>query len=1059
METTLRQYIDTLNQIYSTGETTEHSFRGVFASLCEDILNNVTNNDEHYTLINEPSRKEYGAPDYEIVKGDTAIGFIEAKNIGDTDLRGKRLTGNKKQFDRYKNAVSSIAFTDYLNIILYINGEEVLSSCIGKVDGSQIVYNNNSEQISNFKKIILRLGNAAPQSIRSAKVLADKMAQKAKLIANILHNAMNIDPQKQTDDDRDLWGKLNTFRQYLVHDMTDRQFVDFYAQTVLYGLFVARIYDTTPESFSLPEAAELIPGSNPFLSKIFRDLALAHPHPYVKGILEDLVILFKVTDMNKVLRIYRKDPLVHFYEDFLEAYNPKIREDYGVWYTPVEVVKFIVNSVDSILKGDFNIVGGIANNDKLGNGKHKVQILDPATGTGTFLAAAAEKIYENYQGQEGLWGDDVIHNIIPRLNGFEYLVAPYTMAHLKLATALKIEDIPDRLNIFLTNSLEEDHPETQFEFARYITDESNAASIIKRETPIMVIMGNPPYNEKSANTGKWIMDLMADYKQEPGMARIEKRTKRGFVKYKNTLDEKNAKGINNDYCKFIRLGHNFVTRNQEGVLAYICGNTFTKTNIFRGMRYRLLKDFDEIYILNLHGSSKFDESCQDIDDENIFNIMVGVSINIFVKRKDSQHTGLAIVHYKDIFGTRRQKLDFLSSHQLQDIDFETIYPEAPFYEFCPKTENHDELKEQYEQGFKLDSLMPKKVQGFTTDKDSIAICDDESRLATLINDMISNVSDEILRQKYGFKDTRDWELSRSRNSLRANRNRSSYMSPVCYRPFDIRWTYLHRDIVTYPRPLIQSSMLGKENLTLCVGKQGTAIGNNEWSLVWISSLPTDKNVNPRGGAYLFPLFLYEEGYANPTFNFAYDIIEKFEEKIGLKLQSEDSTDRENGGFLGRDVIDYIYAILHSSKYRCKYHQFLQNDFPVIPYPNNAEYFFKISALGGQLRSLHLLDNISSSDFITQYPVSEGSNLVTTRRYEAIDSDNGRVWINDTRYFDNVPLNAWKLLVSGYQPLDKWLKDRMGLTLSGDDIRHFQMMVVALTKTAELMVQIDECIDM
>lgn len=1059
METTLRQYIDTLNQIYSTGETTEHSFRGVFASLCEDILNNVTNNDEHYTLINEPSRKEYGAPDYEIVKGDTAIGFIEAKNIGDTDLRGKRLTGNKKQFDRYKNAVSSIAFTDYLNIILYINGEEVLSSCIGKVDGSQIVYNNNSEQISNFKKIILRLGNAAPQSIRSAKVLADKMAQKAKLIANILHNAMNIDPQKQTDDDRDLWGKLNTFRQYLVHDMTDRQFVDFYAQTVLYGLFVARIYDTTPESFSLPEAAELIPGSNPFLSKIFRDLALAHPHPYVKGILEDLVILFKVTDMNKVLRIYRKDPLVHFYEDFLEAYNPKIREDYGVWYTPVEVVKFIVNSVDSILKGDFNIVGGIANNDKLGNGKHKVQILDPATGTGTFLAAAAEKIYENYQGQEGLWGDDVIHNIIPRLNGFEYLVAPYTMAHLKLATALKIEDIPDRLNIFLTNSLEEDHPETQFEFARYITDESNAASIIKRETPIMVIMGNPPYNEKSANTGKWIMDLMADYKQEPGMARIEKRTKRGFVKYKNTLDEKNAKGINNDYCKFIRLGHNFVTRNQEGVLAYICGNTFTKTNIFRGMRYRLLKDFDEIYILNLHGSSKFDESCQDIDDENIFNIMVGVSINIFVKRKDSQHTGLAIVHYKDIFGTRRQKLDFLSSHQLQDIDFETIYPEAPFYEFCPKTENHDELKEQYEQGFKLDSLMPKKVQGFTTDKDSIAICDDESRLATLINDMISNVSDEILRQKYGFKDTRDWELSRSRNSLRANRNRSSYMSPVCYRPFDIRWTYLHRDIVTYPRPLIQSSMLGKENLTLCVGKQGTAIGNNEWSLVWISSLPTDKNVNPRGGAYLFPLFLYEEGYANPTFNFAYDIIEKFEEKIGLKLQSEDSTDRENGGFLGRDVIDYIYAILHSSKYRRKYHQFLQNDFPVIPYPNNAEYFFKISALGGQLRSLHLLDNISSSDFITQYPVSEGSNLVTTRRYEAIDSDNGRVWINDTRYFDNVPLNAWKLLVSGYQPLDKWLKDRMGLTLSGDDIRHFQMMVVALTKTAELMVQIDECIDM
>lgn len=1057
METPLQQYIDTVNQIYSTGETTEHSFRGAFASLCEDILNESSNNEEHYTVVNEPSRKEYGAPDYEIVKGDIVVGFIEAKNIGDTDLRGKRSTGNKKQFDRYKNAVSVIAFTDYLNIILYINGEEVLSSCIGIVNGSQIVYNNDCEQISNFIKIISRLGNAEPQPIRSAKVLADKMAQKAKLIANILHNAMSRDPQKQSDDDKDLWGKLNTFKQYLVHDMTDKQFVDFYAQTVLYGLFVARIYDNTPESFSLPEAAELIPGSNPFLRRIFRDLALAHPHPFVKGILEDLVILFKVTNMNKVLRIYRKDPLVHFYEDFLEAYNPKIREDYGVWYTPVEVVKFIVDSVDSILKDDFNIVGGIANNDKLENSKHKVQILDPATGTGTFLAAAAEKIYESYRGQEGLWGDDVIHNIIPRLNGFEYLVAPYTMAHLKLGTALKIEDIPDRLNIFLTNSLEEDHPETQFEFARYITDESNAASIIKRETPIMVIMGNPPYNEKSANTGKWIMNLMADYKQEPGMARIAKRTKRGLVKYKNTLDEKNAKGINNDYCKFIRLGHNFVTRNQEGVLAYICGNTFTKTNIFRGMRYQLLQDFDDIYILNLHGSSKFDEGSKDIDDENIFNIMVGVSINIFVKRKDSQHIGLATVHYKDLFGTRRQKLDFLSSHQLQNIDFETISPEAPFYEFCPKAENHYELKDQYEQGFKLDLLMPKKTQGLKTGNDKTLILPNATSLKTLIEDLISEKTDSFLCEKYLFKETD--KISDTRRSIKNNQNRQKYLTKICYRPFDEKWTYLHSDLVQRPRPLIQSCMVGKENLMLCIGKQGTAIGNNEWSLVWISAMPTDMNVNPRGGAYLFPLFIFEEGYANPTFNFAYDIIEKFEEKIGLKLQSEDSESRENGGFLGSDVIDYIYAVLHSSKYRRKYHQFLQNDFPVIPYPDNAEYFFKISTLGEQLRSLHLLENISSSDFITQYPVIEGSNLVTTRRYEAIDSDSGRVWINDTRYFDNVPLKAWELLVSGYQPLDKWLKDRTNLTLSGDDIRHFQMMVVALTKTAELMVQIDECIDM
>lgn len=854
METALRQYIDTLNQVYSTGETTEHSFRGFFASLCESILNNASKSDEHYTVVNEPTRKEYGAPDYEIVKGDIVVGFIEAKNIGDTDLRGKRPTGNKKQFDRYKNAVSVIAFTDYLNIVLYINGEETLSSCIGKVEGSQIVYNNDSEQISNFIKIILRLGNAGPQPIRSAKILAYQMAQKAKLVASILHNAMSRDPQKQSDDDKDLWGKLSTFKQYLVHDMTDKQFVDFYAQTVLYGLFVARIYDTTPESFSLAEAADLIPNSNPFLRRVFRDLALAHPHPYVKGILEDLILLFKVTDMSKVLRIYRKDPLVHFYEEFLTAYNPRIKKESGVWYTPIEVVKFIVDAVDTILTDEFDIIGGIANNDKLENGKHKVQILDPATGTGTFLAVAAERIYECYRGQEGIWRDDVINHIIPRLNGFEYLVAPYTMAHLKLATTLKIEDIPDRLNIFLTNSLEEDHPETQFEFARYITDESNAASTIKRDTPIMVIMGNPPYNEKSANTGQWIKGLMDDYKQEPGLEKklVSRNKKTGRCKYKNTLKETNAKGINNDYCKFIRLGHNFVTRNQEGVLAYICGNTFTKTNIFRGMRYQLLQDFDDIYILNLHGSSKFDESSEGVNDENVFDIKVGVSINIFVKRKESRHTGMAAVHYKDIFGTRKQKLDFLSSHQLQDIDFEIINPDAPFYEFCPKTENHDELKAEYENGFKLDSLMPKRTQGLKTGNDKTLILDNESSLRELIDDLISDKTDTTLCEKYFFKNPE--ALNRTRRAVRNNGNRQKYCTNISYRPFDEKWTYLHSDLVQRPRPLIQSSMLGKENLILCVGKQGTAIGNNEWSLVWISLLPTDMNVNPRGGAYLFPLF-------------------------------------------------------------------------------------------------------------------------------------------------------------------------------------------------------------
>lgn len=494
MKEIIKRYIDKIDVIYSTGNATEHSYRGEFKQLCEECLNinHKKGKKGLYTLVNEPKRKAYGAPDYELLKDDVSIAFIEAKQIGDPDLRGENVKRNKKQFDRYKDAISTIAFTDYLNIILYENGEESLASSIGRIEHGKIVFNDDIDQVESFAKIITILGNATPRPIRSSTILAERMANKAKLIATILQNAMEIEESDRSAEDKELWGKLTTFQKYLVHDMTTGQFVDFYAQTILYGLFIARINDKTPETFSLIEASDLIPNINPFLRKIFKDMALANLHPMIKGVVEDLVLLFKATDMGKVLRMYKKDPLVHFYEDFLAAYNPKIREDFGVWYTPIQVVSFMVDATDHILKSHLNIESGLADNSYVENGQwHKVQILDPATGTGTFLSVIADKIYENYKGQEGLWGHDVAHHIIPRMNGFEYLIAPYTMAHLKLATALKLETIsgklPERLNIFLTNSLDEEYPESTFNFARYITDESNAASIIKRDTPVMVV--------------------------------------------------------------------------------------------------------------------------------------------------------------------------------------------------------------------------------------------------------------------------------------------------------------------------------------------------------------------------------------------------------------------------------------------------------------------------------------------------------------------------------------------------------------------------------------------
>lgn len=1063
MNENIIQYITSVNDIYQTGETTEHSFRGSLETLLKSMLPKSKKNQTPINVINEPKRKEYGAPDLELRKGDVIISFIETKDLFDKDLRGQNDKVHKEQFDRYKKAINTIAFTDYLEFVLYEKGAEILSARIAELQGNNIVPVSDAQQFSNFQKIIQILLEAKPQPIKSAKVLAETLAAKAKIIASILSKALE---KKSSNEDNELHVKLDAFKKFLVHDMSEEQFADFYAQTIVYGLFIARIYDKTPATFTLQEASELIPSINPFLKKIFKQLALAELHSGVKWIVEELVEIFKVTDMERIMRNYGKDPLVHFYEEFLSEYNPKIREEFGVWYTPKEVVSFIVDAVDTILRTELNVENGLADNRLIeykGKETHKVQILDPATGTGTFLAVVADKIREHYKNQEGLWPEDVVQHIVPRLNAFEYLMAPYTMAHLKLATSLGLDKIEDdrleRLNIFLTNSLEEDHPESTLPFAKFITDESNAANVIKRDTPVMVVMGNPPYNEKSANTGEWIMNLMDDYKQEPGMSRIpvSRNKKTGKVTYKNTLKGANPKGINNDYCKFIRLGQNFVEKTNEGVLAYITANTYLDSRLFRGMRYELMKSFDKIYVLNLHGSTMRKESTEEVTDQCVFDIRQGVAIIILVKQNKSNSQDLAKVYYKDIYGKRSFKLEYLSSHSLQDVDFTELTLDAPLYTFRIID---PQIKAHYDEGFKIDALMPQKVQGFTSDKDPIAIQYQKQDIEHIVEEMRSEKTEKQLREEIGFKDTRDWKLEGARQMVKLNKQWDKYYTMVQYRPFDLRWTYLHKAVVTYPRPLIQSSIFNRENIVLCLGQQGNIMGDDEWSLVYCSTLPTDKNVVPRGGIYLFPMFTYDEmGFCLP--NFSHEILKAIEQHTSLHLQDAEATEREGGGFLPVDLIDYIYAVLHSTTYRDTYHDFLQNDFPTIPYPISADYFFRMAELGKTLRELHQLEGVMQKDFITTYPVAaqKDNNIVRIRKFEETGEGVGRVWINKEQYFDGVPTEAWNMIIAGYQPLDKWLKDRKDKHLTGDELLHYQKIVVALDKTIRTQERIDEIIEL
>ena len=1065
MNNLINQYIQRIDEIYQTGETTEHSFRGTLETLLKSLLPKSKKNATAIQVINEPKRKEYGAPDFELRKGDDIISFLETKDLFDKDLRGENDKAHKEQFDRYKKAINTIAFTDYLEFVLYEKGVETLSAKIAERHEGHIVAISDEKQLAQFSKLISHLIEAKPQPISSASVLAETRAAKAKVIAGVLSKALAKTEDNQTKEDKELHIKLEAFKKFLVHDMTEEQFADFYAQTIVYGMFIARIYDKAPSSFSLQEASELIPSINPFLKKIFKLLALVELHSGVKWIVEELVEIFKVTKMERILHNYGKDPLVHFYEDFLAEYNPKFRKEFGVWYTPKEVVGFIVDAVDHVLRTELGIEDGLANNSLVEYNEkqtHKVQILDPATGTGTFLAAVAEKIKESYRGQEGLWAEDVAAHIVPRINAFEYLMAPYTMAHLKLATSLGLDkagnEEVDRLNIYLTNSLEENHSEPPIPFAKFITDESNAANVIKCDTPVMVVMGNPPYNEKSANTSEWIMRLMDDYKQEPGMSRIqeESKHKNGTPKYKNTLKEVNPKGLNNDYCKFIRLGQNFVERTKEGVLAYITANTYLDSRLFRGMRYELMRSFNKIYIVNLHGSTMRNESTEEVADQCVFDIRQGVSIVVMVKTKDNVTGDMAKVYYKDIYGKRQQKLSFLKESPFAEIDFTELQPSAPLYTF--RIVDH-KIKEHYESGFKIDKLMPHKVQGLTSDKDNIAMQYSRIGIERILSLMLSDKTDAELQEEVGFRDTRDWKLGHARQALKQKTQSGRYIAEVQYRPFDTRWTYLDKTLVTYPRPLIQTSVFNRDNQVLCIGLQGNVMGDSEWSLVYTSTLPTDKNVVPRGGIYLFPMFIYDGmlKYAN----FSPDILQEIEKRTGLTMQDVDDKERKGNGFLAIDLVDYIYAVLHSVAYRDTYHDFLQNDFPAIPYPKSTDYFFRMTELGKKLRLLHELKGLEKADIITTYPVAatKDNNVVQTRKFEETGEGTGRVWINKEQYFDDVPSEAWNMVIAGYQPLDKWLKDRKDKHLTGEEIVHYQKMVVALVNTIRTQEEIDRIIEL
>ncbi|MCA3437092.1 MAG: N-6 DNA methylase [Rhodobacter sp.] len=1028
----LRQVVAT----HKTQRATEHSYRPALKALFDGLR------PAEITATNEPKRIACGAPDFILQSGDIAVGFVEAKDIG-LDLRQMK-DANRDQQKRYLAALPNLIYTNCLDWDFYRNGQLTASVTVADyLMGIQ----PKPDQFATLENLLRDFIAQRPQTITSPRVLAGIMAGKAGLIKDVLRNALKADAELQSE----LGDQFRAFREHLIHDITPEDFADIYAETIAYGMFAARLHDPTLDSFSRQEALDLLPKSNPFLRNLFSYIAGPNLDDRIRWIIDDLAKVFQASNVARIMEGFgrltgQNDPFLHFYETFLAAYNPAKRKARGVWYTPEPVVNFIVRAVDQVLQTEFGLADGLADTSKVtvdwdtgqadSKGKpvkirkevHRVQILDPATGTGTFLAEVIKQIAPKVKGMApGMWSQYVERDLIPRVHGFELLMASYAMCHLKLDMILtemgyKPTGTPPRLSVYLTNSLEEGEPANQsLPFAQWLSNEVKAANTIKRDMPIMCVIGNPPYLGEGGKSEGWLGKLMEDYKKEPGG--IER------------LKERNPKWLNDLYVKFIRLSSHLIEKNGEGVLGFITNHGYLDNPTFRGMRWHLLKTFDKIWVLDLHGNAKKKEvTPEGKPDKNVFDIQQGVAIIIGVRKKDGGK-GLAQVLHGDLWGERTAKYAALQAADLTPVTFSALESPAPQH---PLVRRNYSTQEVYEKGISVAALMPVNSVGIVTARDDLTIDESRDRLWQRVQDFAA-METEAARRKYGLgEDVRDWRVAWAQDDLNRELTQTK-LRRLAYRPFDTRWIYYSaksRGFICYPRDEVMRHFVAGPNFGLATARSNKNPLADHFFITDI--IMETKYAESSTQSCVFPLYLYpaeQDLDQSRRINFA--------PKLYARLQAL-ATHPTHGTPDEVQVFDYIYGVLHCPAYRATYAEFLKIDFPRIPWPASPDAFWDVSAKGTTLRKLHLMDPATIGP--TPYPFQgDGDAKVEAPRFA-----DGKVWINRTQYFADVPDVSWTFFIGGYQPAQKWLKDRKGRALSFDDVKHYQKIIRILAETDRIM---------
>ena len=1018
IEPFFHQYFEEVKRIYNRGDYTELTFRHSFQSFIENLNGQITLSGENKKI------KSIGRPDYTCYKKKIIkIGYIETKDLGliSTDKGLKKILENE-QIVRYSNeAIPNMIITDYMRFVLYRKKELILEiNLFSEDDLKKGSVGFNSETIKKFDQLVEVFLSYDLPTIKNSRELASELSKRAKLLRDWSNKQLNEDFEsiKKEEIGSPVYYFYQAFKE-LIKDAEPVDCVDAYAQTITYGLFLSKI--GSHDGVSRDSAVNFIPSSIKIIKTIFKNITGDElPHD-LSWIVDEIVDILNATDVEKILSEFvfegknYKDPFIHFYENFLEEYDPKKRKHMGVYYTPEPVVSFITRSINEILKKEFGKNTGFADDS--------VKVLDFATGTGTFLAngfiLALQEIRK--AGLTGIERQKIKNHLLKNFYGFEILVSPYVIAHLKLGVLLHKEGYEiqgdERAQVYLTNTLT-DPNETLTKLTGFMKDftiETLKSNSIKKDVPILVVMGNPPYSVSSSNKSDWIIGLMKDYKKD--------------------LNERNIQPLDDDYIKFIRFAQWKIEQNKEGVLGIITNNRYLDGIIHRQMRKEILKSFNQIYLLNLHGSSK---RIAQAKDENVFDIQQGVSIGIFVKNKDKKQ-----VFYSELLGSRESKYSKLYDLDVKKIDWQELKPNEPNYFFVKKD---DTGLSKYTKFFNLTQIFSTYTTGVKTHRDSFIVKDSDKEIIDNLEKLRQVQLSQDLKKQLNCTEKEEKSFI---NHLKGIENLKDKIIDYDYRIFDMKKIFYDTILITRHREKIMKNML-KRNVCLATTR---FISGNKFDHVFCSEQISDiclLSTKTSESAYIFPLYCYNEENENAKqTTFAETKIWKSGKQPNFTVEFETFlSEKYQQTITPEETFAYIYAVLHSVKYRTTFEEFLKTDFPKIPFIEDYKDFKKLSILGNELIEYHLMKKTPPKKSI-RFEIA-GTDQLTKVKF-----DGRKIYINDTQYFNGISDEVWNFYIGGYQVLDKWLKSRKGEKLTYTEIGIFIQIASIISETIRIMERIDK----